>query len=235
MAQQRTPQSWYQRILKIEPGVSLGQWAVDRVASNWAALVAIFGFGGGGMSFAAVTEPLQHWSPLSWFVIGVASAIAGGLFFAIAAWTRERFARYRIWQAAATRPSRINPLAGEFTRETISIAELMNPMGLPTAEKHFIECDFMGPGLVVISACFVGMPLQFGNVEFVQIPDRYPAKAMPNKLWLDRCQIHRCRFWNLIIAVTPDTAETIRQTTKNTRWLTGQSNEPQASPQTGEA
>ena len=62
------------RLLKIEPGVTLGQWLYDRITNNWAWLVALFA--GSGMSYLAViSQWIKPWGPIGYGAIGLVSAL----------------------------------------------------------------------------------------------------------------------------------------------------------------
>jgi hypothetical protein len=64
-----------QRALRIEPGITLGQWVYDRIANNWDRLLALF-VAGGGMSFlASITQWVEAWGPVGIGAIGFGSAI----------------------------------------------------------------------------------------------------------------------------------------------------------------
>jgi hypothetical protein len=68
-------QNWFFRLIRYEPGISLGQWAYDRIASNWDRLVAIF-VGVGGMSYlASITDWIKDWGPAGIGAIGIVSAL----------------------------------------------------------------------------------------------------------------------------------------------------------------
>src|SRR5689334_3123324 len=63
-------------LIRIEPGISLGQWAFDRVSNNWDRLAALF-VGGGGMSYlASITDWVKSYGPVAVGAIGLFSALA---------------------------------------------------------------------------------------------------------------------------------------------------------------
>ena len=56
--------SLLRRVLRIEPSISLGQWAYDRAANNWQAIILFFGGGGGLTYLAVITEWTSAWGPI---------------------------------------------------------------------------------------------------------------------------------------------------------------------------
>jgi hypothetical protein len=63
------------RLLSGATALSNSQWIVDKLTTNWAAIIAVIG-GGGGMSYlASVTDWHATWGPVAWGTIGIASML----------------------------------------------------------------------------------------------------------------------------------------------------------------
>lgn len=210
------------RIVRVEPHVSLWQWFYDKIiAPHLVPLIAAIGVGSGGTMLTTFVEALKPYAPLSWGIAFMIFFIAALVCACLLAKWSEINARGRIFRASSEKPSPINLLDGEFTRQTIRIESLVHPMGLPMERKTFIECDFVGPGIIALSGCtFVGRVLGVGNVEFVEIGDGAGIIQAPNKCVMLRCTLSSCRFFNVVIAVSPDSAVVIRRELPRTPWLT---------------
>lgn len=109
--------SWMQRALRIEPGISLAQWAIDRVTSNWPVLSSAFVAGGGMSYLATLTAWASAAGPLGIGVIGLTTALLTNLLLAWAqakrAQARERNVLAEITQNWVTKSDVINPLNPE--------------------------------------------------------------------------------------------------------------------------
>jgi hypothetical protein len=110
--------SLLRRILRIEPGVTLGQWIYDRFANNWQSIIALF-LGLGGMSYlAAVTDWLRAWGPVAWGTIGLVSALIIAIGISLFSYLRSAKeaadARAILDKTVSKSPDRVNTLNNEF-------------------------------------------------------------------------------------------------------------------------
>jgi hypothetical protein len=147
------------RILKIEPGISLGQWAYDRISHNWDRIGTAF-VGAGGMSYlASITDWLAPWGPAGIGGVGLISGLALwiGLAYAqsLRAMTEERRSRVKLHEALTVQPKTVNPLSDAFENTRISVQDFFSPFGLPNRYKRFSRCEIIGPGTVVLSGCSI--------------------------------------------------------------------------------
>mgnify|MGYP006932283050 CR=1 FL=1 len=148
------------------------------------------------MSALAYIQTLQ---PLYW---GVA------VIRAISKWGQSREAIARLYNAAAATPSSFNRLEKEFVRQTIKVSEIIHPTGEGVSGKTFIECEFHGPGLILMSGCTFD-EYYGGNVEFIRL--RGPkGQTIPNKAYLFNCHLKDCRFYNVAIALTTETVDAFK-------------------------
>lgn len=138
-----------QRVLRIEPGVSLGQWLYDRIANNWDRLVALFVAGGGMTYLANITTWIKAWGPFGVGAAGLLSALIAWIALSYAKLLRTN-AHLRHVQAEATKNwqtqvDNINPLATEFHTKRIKILDLKDPTAPKIIGKRFIDCELIGP------------------------------------------------------------------------------------------
>lgn len=210
-------QGWIERILKIQPGITFGQWFYEKITANWPALLSIFTWGGAGTVLVALTETLRQFAPLSWGLAFLLFSFVGAIVLLSAAKAREIMLRSKVLSAAAQKTRNINPLDNEFTRETICVDDLIHPIGMPMKDKVFLGCDFHGPGLVILSGCnMLGTPT-YGNVEFLEVFS--DGSMIPNKIVLDHCTLNNCRFFNVVIGMNTSSAEMVEKQLPNAKWL----------------
>ncbi len=140
---------WINRLLRIEPGISLGQWAYDRIANNWERIVAAF-IAGGGMSYlASITDWMAKWGPFGIGAAGLAAALSTLVGLAWASSLRAQ-AKVRSAEAVAVekwkeRVDDVNPLAPEFHTKRLRVSDIAHPITRRIARKRFIDCELMGP------------------------------------------------------------------------------------------
>ena len=147
--------NWALRLLRIEPGISLGQWAYDRIANNWERLVALF-VGAGGMSYLAwITTWLKSYGPVG---VGGVGLLSGLILWSGLAWAQclrakaeERRSRARALEKWRDQVDGINPLENEFRKSRINITDLVNRITRGVVGKNFIDCELYGPANIVIS------------------------------------------------------------------------------------
>jgi hypothetical protein len=138
-----------QKIFRIEPGVTLGQWVYDRIANNWERLVAIFVAGGGMTYLANITAWIKALGPFGVGGAGLLSALIVWVALSYAKMLRAD-ARLRHVQAEATKKwetqvDSINPLAAEFHTKRIKLLDLKDPVVSKIIGKRFIDCELIGP------------------------------------------------------------------------------------------
>src|SRR5688572_27133899 len=77
------------RIIRYEPGVSLGQWTYDRIIGNWQTIVALVGF---AVSYytASVSPLLAQVGPFGWWVIALGIFIVLYVILTVGARLRSR-------------------------------------------------------------------------------------------------------------------------------------------------
>ncbi len=159
------------RLFHIESGISLGQWAYDRIANNWQSLVAIF-VGLGGMSYlASISQAIAEVGPVAIGGIGLFSALTIWIVLAWAQYLRAK-AQERQSIAAATEKWKeqvdaVNPLDREFNKKRLSIVDLAHPVTKRVSGKRFIDCQLMGSANIVFSGKNILNLDAFGNCDVI--------------------------------------------------------------------
>lgn len=166
--------TFIQRLLRIEPGISLGQWFYDRITNNWALLVAMFG--GSGMSYlAAISEWIKPWGPVGYGGVGLIAALLtylGATYgYAAIGKGRERAAQAE-YINNRTRLLPINILAPIHTHERIELVQFYNHFFTPIENVRFDQCELVGPASIILEGCNLDRS-QFVDCEVVIVrPDR---------------------------------------------------------------
>jgi hypothetical protein len=178
-------------------GVSSIAGLAGNAISNWASISSYLS-GGALMSALAYFQALP---PLYWGIAFFAGLVLVALVRAITKWGTSRDALARLYEATAAQPHSFNRLKSEFVRETVKISDLIHPLGEPIRGKAFIDCEFHGPGLLVLSGCnFDGFG--GGNVELIRLQS--------SKGTMMDCNLVRCRCYNVAIALTSDSVDELK-------------------------
>lgn len=198
-------QTALQTILKIEPGISLAQWAYDRVSGNWQSIVAVF-FGGGGMSYlASATEWLQPWGPVGYGAIGIMTALVLWIGISFAQNLRAN-ANLRRVEASAIEKWKdivdvINPMHSEFNKKRIKISDLVHPVTGTISQKRFIDCELIGPAVIA----FRNIEASRGSFLGCDLVMLKPVGAhLNNIVILDDIVLVGGAVYNCTIYITPD-------------------------------
>jgi len=133
---------------------------VEKVVTNWQAIASYLA-GGAGMSLLA---KLQELPPLAWGLAFFGGLILMAIFRAIRSWAGVRTAQKRLYERAAETKHPFNRIEPEFSRQKINIVDLIHPIGEPLARKGFTDCEFYGPGFLVLSDCDSEMTRQRWSV-----------------------------------------------------------------------
>ncbi len=120
---------------------------------NWIPLISGVGIvsASGTISgwLAAETKWLASYGPISWWVAALVGATITILILIGIAYLRYMWikgAAIREWQKET---NDINPLDLEFTRRRIKIIDLVNPITRSVSKKRFIDCELMGPAIIM--------------------------------------------------------------------------------------
>lgn len=150
----RAMSRFFFRLLRIEPGISLGQWVYDRIVNNWAALVA---FAGASMTyyFGVLTEWVRVLGPLGLWLIVLAAGLALWIIASTVGLLRSRAENNRAYKQALelwARPTEaVNPAASEFTEKRINLRDLVLPGSMHVRNKSFNRCEIVGPTNIIFN------------------------------------------------------------------------------------
>lgn len=201
-----------QRLLRIEPGISLGQWAYDRVSGNWDRVAALF-LGGGGMTYlAGVTDWVWPWGPVGVGGIGLLSAISLWLGLSLAQQARAKSLVSRAEASAVERWKQVvdtvNPLQQEFHKQRIRLTDLAHPVSKRISGKKFTGCQLVGPANVAIVDRVTLMNSGFNSCDMILVKQEV---FMRNGIALEACSIFDCELIECTIFVHPDLFPSFRE------------------------
>lgn len=145
---------------------------LDR-AYNWLPLV----IGTAGVSAisgwaAYVSQSVAQFGPIAW----ISAALIGGLLFLLLylLWLRSRLLATRLIHAHAMmeRTDTVNPLESVFTRKRIRLDDLKLPLVQPVAGKTFVDCELVGPAVILFGGQANLSHVGFVCCDFVAIKDQ---------------------------------------------------------------
>ena len=192
---------WLRKLLRIEPGISLAQWAYDRIANNWDRLVAVFIAAGGMTYLAHITEWMAAWGPVGVGSAGLAAALAVWVGMAWADSLRAKALARRAEAAAIERwrdrVDTVNPLAPEFHTKRLRLSEVVHPISQRLSNKRLIDCELIGPANLFLMG--VNMTdVDFVNCDAVALRDDVSIR---NAVALEHVTIIGGKIWNCTILV----------------------------------
>lgn len=184
------------RVLKIEPGITVGQWAYDRIANNWGWIVALFG--SGGMTYlATITEWLKPWGPIAYGAIALSTVIIGGLVYALVGTVRAKLMLVQIYDRTS-KSSNINVLLDKFERTKIRVADFFHPYGKIIENVKFQDCEIYGPTPMFVLYC----TFQDGSFTNCDVVILDSGVNMTGAVAFKQCIFERSHFYNVTLFVT---------------------------------
>lgn len=123
----------------------------------------------------------------------IATAVLVGVAYLRLIWIKG--AAIRNWQKEVTQ---INPLDAEFTRQRISISDLVSPVTRGVSKKRFVDCELLGPANIVFRSGINANGTGFVDCDIVVI--RPNGAFISNVVPFDDVQIfggvvHRCTIY----------------------------------------
>ena len=149
--------------------------------------------------FAKAVDFFDRWEPLSYwlaFLFGVAFALFSWWLYAKA---RITLRRYNMFATMEIEPRGVDPLSPSFSRKRIILRELAPPEGLPIVNRQFHSCEIIGPAVIAMGNTHLHSA-HLHNCETVFSSEKN-LKAIPNKILVQRCSFHDCKFFNIFFLV----------------------------------
>lgn len=213
----------FQRLLRIEPGIALGQWIYDRIVNNWVLLTAVFG--GSLMSaLAAVSEFLKPYGP---FGIGVVALFFILLIWVVVSWITLIRAKAGVKRVEASAIEKwkqqvdgINPLESQFNRLRIKILDLVHPVTNRVTGKNFIDCELFGPANIYLLGSGRVLDVAFNNCDVIVVRPSRPV-LMQTVIAFDNVRISGGSIWQCTIFIDQSYVEHFKSMGANFISLAG--------------
>jgi hypothetical protein len=180
-------------------------WCWDKIVDNWLGIIFIAGSGSLTAYLAAVTEFLQPYSPISWVLLALLSALIVAVVFALYGFYRSRVAHARFEERRSATPH-INPLSDNFERVPIRLSDFYHPFYRITKAARFKGCDLFGPAMIYTPQCTISN-CTWVECDFVLITEK-SARSTTAIRFL-RCVFEGCSFYRVMVAVTPSMYHTL--------------------------
>lgn len=199
-----------QRLLKIEPGISLVQWAYDRVTNNATLFTSVLG---GAVMYALglITDWVRAMGPMGIGGVVIATTLTIWIGLSVAQSQRASFKRKRVEAAMLEKwmeqIDHFNPLASEFHAKRIKWLDIANPISERITEKRFIDCEILGPANIVLTNESQLFGMKFISCDFVVIK---PEVYVNNVLVLENVKIFGGEIWRTTIFVQPQMVEVVK-------------------------
>ncbi|MCZ8374384.1 MAG: hypothetical protein O9342_03315 [Beijerinckiaceae bacterium] len=213
--------NWLSRILRIEPGISLGQWFWDRLSSLWPLIVAAVG--GGGMTIsAAFTTWLDKWGYFGLTAVGVISALvillAVSVVRILASIARENNAKSRYLEASGSLSKAANPMLDVFRDQIIDINDLFIPYQMVLSRKNFRNCHIKGPGVIftVSHVSFTGP--HFKQCNFIVVNSEKDF-ALRGVVAFEHSQFDQCQFIDITFVIDQTLAKELSASMPHAKFL----------------
>lgn len=121
---------------------------------------------------SAATKVLADYGPISWVIaaiIGACSFLLGNVLWSAA---KLNTVRLEYARELAKRTPSFNPLGETFTKQRIDLQTFRNQFNEPVTGKTFVDCELVGPALVILAGNVSMSDVGIGNCEFVKVRDR---------------------------------------------------------------
>lgn len=213
--------SWLRKVLRIEPGVSLVWWLVERlwsIVTNWTLLGGLFG--GAIMTYYSVaTEWIAITGPAVVAGIGIGTACIISLVVSrTRLWTAQRAVEQanRRYINARAALSAVNPIDIVYTNQRIDVRDITRPLTDSVRGKTFVGCQIVGPVNIRLSGT-----TNLANPAGVRCESIYLDNNVEptNVIWCIDCDFRNCELFNVTFLVPP--ADFERFTVQIlTNWIT---------------
>lgn len=184
-------------------------------AVRWGPILMASGIGGVFTWFAAATEQINKYGPLSWWAIGLLAALIVMSIYWLWSAARLYIAKRDFSRIKEIEPSSINVLEDHFARVKINIQDFTNPFFEWNDNKSFAHCKIYGPATIfVVGGIFSNS--HFIECEAILIKDDAKIK---NAIGFRNLNITDCKLYNITLLVPEAMREGFEKGVPGMRWL----------------
>jgi len=202
---------WWKNLFRADAVVSL----LDKAFP----VIGPIGTGGVFLWTSRTIELVEKYKPFSWVVSAALGVAVFYILLAIRAKWKLWIAQYNFVDSRAKPTDAINPLDDTFQKKRIKISDFHPPLGIVVTDKNLIDCELIGPGVIVFKNAMSTGGINFDDCDSVKIPN---GSNFKNVLVLENFNFTRCRLCRLTILI-PESGAAVFENAPGFKWA----NEPQ--------
>jgi hypothetical protein len=150
---------------------------------------------------------VAQFGPLAWIGAGIVAGLFVGIILAIMQWSNRQVRYGEYLTAMAQKASWINPMDEAFEKRIIKVPDLALPGSSLHEHKRFKNCQFLGPGAIVIQSGIVSHNSFRECGDVIALGD-----VMVTGLSVLRdCTITDCTFFQVTLLADQVTAKAMQQ------------------------
>lgn len=182
-----------------ETGLSAAEWA-------WRIATLLFIGGSGTLTaFIAKTDPIfKELGAVYWIGVGIVVSLVVTFVFYLIKCALLKQAEADFHRSMSTPKHTINPLAESFKDLIIPIEDLRLPSKQMHKNKHFKQCQFVGPAALAIGGG------NYSGINFIECGDIVALPIgveMTGITLLDGCTVDQCDFVKVTVFVSQGTGK----------------------------
>ena len=168
-------------------------WSVAERFGAWPVIGAL---ASGGL--AAATDVFTTYAPWSWFGAAMTGAVGFQFIKVGRSWSKEKAENARRIANLQEPKGQINPLDETFERKRVFLSDLTPSIGSTVKGKRFIDCEIVGPGVILFYKNVTNINAHFGNCDFVRLAQG-PTVQIQNLLAFEDCLFQNCSMIEMTI------------------------------------
>ncbi len=189
------------RLIRYEPGITLGQWLYDRITANWTTIISLVGF---AVTYytASISPWVERVGVLGWWLLAVGIFL---LLYLGLSYARKLRANAALQAATASyvrlkeQADSANVLASTFEDQRINILDFYHPDLRPVRNVVFRNCDILGPALVYVLGNWIENVFVKCDAALL-----HRERMSDNALQFWNCSFYNCRFYRVTFMVSAE-------------------------------
>ena len=159
--------------------------------------------GGGAVTgvLSSTVEWVDQFGWFGWWVAFLFGCVLTAATMSLAALVRLRLVEARMYLDFEKRGSSVNPLETEFHKKRIKLSDLMPPTFRPISKKKFIDCELVGPCVILFTD---GMNINGLKFESCDLMPTKRQLSVRNGLIMQDCHIIGGSIIGATILLHPD-------------------------------
>ncbi|OWV39432.1 hypothetical protein [Mameliella alba] len=159
---------------------------------------------------ASTSDWVASFGSLGWVSAGFLGALTFALIYLAYAASRLYISRAMLIAKRAEETTNINPLEDTFQREIITVSDIYSPYHQQLENKHFRECRFVGPMVIVFGNDMTIRSPSMNECNFVVVNPGY----VNGVIQFSKSTFIDCEFDSVTFLVQPELARIIEESLK---------------------